>query len=138
MIRYNLKCDKGHDFDSWFAGAAAFDRLSASGHVTCPECGSCKVGKALMAPAVTHRTKTPALSAPRNPKEEALAALRTQIENNSDYVGLSFPAEARAMYEGKIPERAIHGEAKPEEARALLEDGIPVLPLPFTPTRKTN
>ncbi|WP_028028492.1 DUF1178 family protein [Gemmobacter nectariphilus] len=135
MIRYDLKCDKGHTFDSWFAGAAAYDRLAAAGHVACPDCGSTRVEKALMAPSLT---KDKALSAPRDPREEALADLRRQVEENSDYVGLSFAAEARAMHEGRIPERAIHGEAKLDEARKLIEDGVPVAPLPFMPARKTN
>lgn len=137
MIRYDLRCDKGHAFDSWFASAAAYDRLAAAGHVACPDCGSTKVDKALMAPAVSRAADRP-LTAPRDPREEALTELRRQVEENSDYVGLSFAAEARAMHEGRIPERAIHGEAKPDEARKLLEDGVPVLPLPFTPVRKTN
>lgn len=138
MIRYDLKCDKGHAFDSWFASAAAYDRLAAAGHVACPDCGSASVTKALMAPAVTQRSNDRALATPRDPKEAALAELRRKVEETSDYVGLSFAAEARAMHEGQIPERAIHGEAKPDEARKLIEDGVPVLPLPFVPTRKTN
>ncbi|GGE01068.1 hypothetical protein SAMN05421774_101300 [Gemmobacter megaterium] len=138
MIRYDLKCDKGHAFDSWFASAAAYDRLAAAGHVACPDCGSASVTKALMTPAVTQRSNDRALATPRDPKEAALAELRRKVEETSDYVGLSFAAEARAMHEGQIPERAIHGEAKPDEARKLIEDGVPVLPLPFLPTRKTN
>ncbi len=137
MIRYDLKCDRGHAFDSWFASAAAFDRLAAAGHVACPDCGSARVDKVLMAPAVARAADRP-LAAPRDPREEALSELRRQIEERSDYVGLSFAAEARAMHEGRIPERAIHGEAKPDEARKLIEDGVPVAPLPFLPARKTN
>lgn len=135
MIRYDLTCDQGHSFDSWFASAAAYDRLAAAGHVACPDCGSAKVAKALMAPAVGKRE---ALTAPRDPREAALAELRRRVEESSDYVGLSFAAEARAMHEGRIPERAIHGEANPDEARKLIEDGVPVAPLPFLPARKTN
>lgn len=137
MIRYDLTCDKGHAFDSWFASAAAYDRLAVAGHVACPDCGSVQVSKALMAPAVTRGTGR-ALTAPRDPREEALAELRRQVEENSDYVGLTFAQQARDMHEGRIPERAIHGEAKIEDARKLLEDGIPVAPLPFVPARKTN
>lgn len=137
MIRYDLTCDKGHAFDSWFASAAAYDRLAAAGHVACPDCGSAQVTKALMAPAVA-KGETRALTTPRDPREQALADLRRQVEENSDYVGLSFAQQARDMHEGRIPERAIHGEAKLEEAKKLLEDGIPVAPLPFVPARKTN
>lgn len=137
MIRYDLTCDQGHAFDSWFAGAAAYDRLTAAGHVACPDCGSVKISKALMAPSVVSRSDR-ALSAPRDPREEALAELRRKVEENSEYVGLSFAQEARAMHEGRSPERAIHGEARLEEARKLLEDGVPVAPLPFLPARKAN
>lgn len=137
MIRFDLICDQGHAFDSWFASSAAYDRLAASGHIACPDCGSTMVQKALMAPAVATRTVA-ALTAPRDARDRALAELRRRIEENSDYVGLSFAAEARAMHEGRAPERAIHGEASLDEARKLLEDGVPVAPLPFLPTRKAN
>jgi hypothetical protein len=137
MIRYDLTCDQGHAFDSWFASAAAYDRLAAAGHVACPECGSSRVAKALMAPSVVARPDR-SLTAPRDPREAALAELRARIEAESDYVGLSFAAEARAMHEGRAPTRAIHGEAKLEDARKLIEDGVPVAPLPFLPARKAN
>jgi hypothetical protein len=138
MIRYSLTCNQDHAFDSWFQSAAAWDRLAASGLVACAVCGSTKVTKALMAPALRGEVEPPALSGPRNDAEKALAALRAKIESESDYVGLSFAAEARAMHEGQMPERAIHGEARPDEARALLEDGVPIAPLPFRPRARTN
>jgi hypothetical protein len=137
MIRYSLTCDKGHDFDSWFQSAAAFDSLAAAGHVACAQCGSASVTKSLMAPAVRPTDKT-ALTAPQSELEQKLAALRQQVEENSDYVGLSFAAEARAMHEGRAPERSIYGEARLDEAKKLLEDGIPVAPLPFLPKAKAN
>ncbi|MFC3169844.1 DUF1178 family protein [Paracoccus fontiphilus] len=135
MIRYSLRCDQGHDFDGWFRSSEAFETMRAAGHAACTRCGSTKVEKSLMAPAV---------SAPRqagsdaNPVEAALNALRQQVEANSDYVGLKFADEARAMHEGRAPSRAIHGEARPEEARKLIEEGVPVAPLPFIPRQKTN
>lgn len=152
MIRYDLKCHEGHGFDSWFQSAAAYDRLAAAGHVACPSCGSVRIEKALMAPAIattgtitgTVQPDAPPglpsrpLSTPQDPREAALAALRREIEANSDYVGLSFAAEARAMHQGLVPERPIHGEARLEDARKLIEDGVPVAPLPFLPARKTN
>jgi hypothetical protein len=137
MIRYSLSCDKGHDFDSWFQSAAAYDTLAARGHVACALCGSTAVTKALMAPNVRPTDKT-ALAAPQTDLEQKLAALRQQVEENSDYVGLSFAAEARAIHEGTAPERAIYGEARLDEAKKLLEDGIPVAPLPFLPKRQAN
>ena len=148
MIRFSLKCDRDHGFESWFPSAAAFDSLKAAGHVACPVCGSAAVEKALMAPAVRPARKAaqgeaapparPGLREPANELEEALAALRRQVEENSEYVGMNFAAEARRIHAGDAPERAIHGEAKPDEARKLIEDGVPVAPLPFLPARKVN
>lgn len=137
MIRYDLKCDAGHAFDSWFRNSEEFDRLVGAGMVTCPQCGSAHVQKALMAPGVA-TSQEPGLRHPRTAQEEALAKMRAEIEANSDYVGLSFAAEARKMHAGETPARTIHGEAKPDEARALIEEGVPVMPLPFTPVRKVN
>jgi hypothetical protein len=137
MIRFRLCCEKGHEFDSWFASSGTFDRLLSDGAVACTLCGSTKVAKALMTPAVASGQEAP-LDAPRSAIEAALAALRREVEERSDYVGLSFAAEARAMHEGERPHRAIWGEARPDDARALIEDGIPVLPLPFVPRLKTN
>ena len=141
MIRYSLRCAEGHGFDSWFQSAAAYDRLAAAGHVSCPDCGGTKVEKAPMAPTVaTAPAPAPAgpLSTPANDREAALAALKREVEANSEYVGLSFAAEARRIHEGRSPERSIHGEAKADEARRLIEDGIPVAPLPFRPARRSN
>ena len=142
MIRYTLRCEAGHGFDSWFRNAEAFSTQSAAGLVACPSCGSTKVEKELMAPAVRPARKAaaarPDLSAPASELEEKLAALKKQIEENSEYVGMNFAAEARAIHSGDAPERAIHGEAKPEEARAMIEEGLPVAPLPFLPARKVN
>jgi hypothetical protein len=135
MIRYSLRCDQGHDFDGWFRSSDAFETMRAAGQVACTQCGSATVEKSLMAPAVAAAKQAePAV----NPVEAALQALRQQVEANSDYVGLKFADEARAMHEGRAPTRAIHGEAKLEEARKLIEDGVPVAPLPFIPRQKTN
>lgn len=148
MIRYSLSCDAGHGFESWFQSAAAWGTLQASEMINCPVCGSTKVEKALMAPTVRPaRNAAPAApdtparplsSPPVSEAEQAMAALRAKIEASSEYVGLNFAAEARAIHDGDAPERAIYGEAKPDEAKRLIEDGIPVAPLPFIPVRKTN
>ncbi len=95
------------------------------------------------APQPAESTPKPALTpgplgAPASAAEQALKELRTQVEANSDYVGKDFASEARAMHDGEAPERAIYGEAKVEEAKALIEDGVPVTPLPFSIGRKTN
>ncbi|MEP5762496.1 MAG: DUF1178 family protein [Litoreibacter sp.] len=140
MICFALICDKEHRFDSWFGSGDDFDKLERAGHVSCPECGSVNVKKSIMAPRVSkgdtlaHKP----LSEPTKPGEIELKKIREKIESSAENVGLSFAAEARAMHEGTAPERAIIGEAKPSEAKALLDEGIPVLPLPFTPTRKMN
>lgn len=149
MIQYSLKCDQDHSFTSWFQSAAAFDKLQAVGMVSCAICGSTDVKKSIMAPRVTTSrakaaepveapTPAPSLSEPATEVEKAFAAMREQVEKNSTYVGADFASEARAMHEGEAPERQIHGEAKPDEAKKLIEDGVPVMPLPFMNTRKTN
>lgn len=138
MIRYTLSCDNAHRFDSWFPSSGAFDRLAEGGHLACPDCGSSKVVKAPMAPAVATREDRPLSAPPADPRAEALERLRREVEAKSEYVGMRFAAEARAIHAGDAPERSIWGETKPEEARALIEDGVPVAPLPFLPTRKAN
>jgi hypothetical protein len=135
MIRYSLRCAHGHAFESWFQSAAAFDTLTARQAVTCIECGTAQVEKSLMAPSVATAAQ---LHQPKGDREAAVAALRRHVEENSDYVGLNFVTEARRMHAGELPERAIHGEARLDEARALLEEGVPVAPLPFLPARKVN
>ena len=148
MIKYSLICAEGHRFDRWFASAGAYETLRASGMVGCAVCGSPQVEKAMMAPTVkpsdTKAAEPPEpadprpLSAPASPAEQALAELRKRIETESDYVGRDFAREARAIHEGEAPRRSIHGEADAQEARSLIEDGVPVAPLPFAPRRKTN
>lgn len=167
MIRYSLRCAQSHDFESWFQSAAAFDRLAQEGHVTCPLCGDRDVVKALMTPSVmveprsrgtraeASETAGPMAPAPaasgRPPSggsphlrgtpsdlERQLAELRDKVERESDYVGLRFAAEARAMHDGTAPERPIWGEARADDARKLIEDGVPVAPLPFVPRRKAH
>ena len=132
MIRYTLKCDGEHEFESWFGSAEAFDRLVAHGEVTCPSCGSAQVDKALMAPRVGNRPARP------EPSAEKLAKLKAEVERNADYVGPDFAREARRIHDGSAPERAIYGEAHLGEARALVAEGVPILPLPFISQRKTN
>lgn len=145
MIKFTLKCDQDHQFDSWFQSAEAYEKLSHANMVTCAVCGSTKVTKAIMAPRVqASRTKT-ALTSPKNMRttpsplpEHALAALKKKVEETSEYVGTNFATEARDMHDGLAPERPIHGEAKLEDAKKLIDDGVPVLPLPFTPKRNVN
>ena len=144
MIRYTLKCSNKHQFDSWFADSSAFDKLVALDQVACAVCGSTNVEKSLMAPRVSTAVSVseptldvPTLSAPSHPLETEIKALRKKIEAEADYVGTSFVTEARAMHDGEADHRPIWGEAKIDDAKALVEDGVPVAPLPFGP-RKTN
>jgi len=138
MIRYHLQCENGHRFESWFSSSADYDRLESAGHLSCGVCGSSAVTKALMAPRVSVQDDPPPapekagpLSAPASPAEQALRALRRKIEAEAENVGRNFAHEARAMHDGEAPRRAIYGEARPDEARALVEDGVPVAPLPW-------
>ena len=139
MILYSLKCDQGHTFDSWFDGAQAFDKLAKANMLSCSVCGSSKVERAIMAPQVsTSRTKSIGpLSAPASPAEQAVADMRAKVEAESTDVGKNCATEARAMHDGETPHRSIVGEAKIEDAKALIDDGVPVVPLPWG-KKRTN
>ncbi|MEI4263222.1 DUF1178 family protein [Roseovarius sp. D0-M9] len=145
MIKFSLKCAQGHQFDSWFQSADAYDTLAARKMVACAICGATDVEKSVMAPSVragrgeaADPDQRHSLSAPATPAEQAMAELRRKVEAHSDYVGTDFVNQARQMHEGETPSRPIHGEAKLTEARKLIEDGVPVLPLPFRTSRKVN
>lgn len=141
MICFTLRCGRDHSFESWFTSSQAFDALAQAGHLACPICGDGQVGKGLMAPAIASKANDEApapLTQPQTDVEQAMAQMRQMIEANSDYVGMNFAAEARKIRLGEAPTRAIYGEAKADEARALLDDGIPVAPLPFMPRAKVN
>jgi hypothetical protein len=165
MIRYALVCDKRHEFESWFQNSSAYDKQVKRGLVTCPMCGSAKVEKAIMAPKLA-RTDTDAaamrtvaaevessaeatpIAAPEekapvamlSPQEQELRKklkeLRDHLTQNSDNVGAKFPEEARKMHYGEIEHRSIYGEASPDEAKALAEEGIPFHPLPILPDER--
>jgi hypothetical protein len=166
MIRYALVCAKGHSFESWFQNSAAYDKQAKRGLVECPVCGDSKVEKALMAPKLsgTKKRSAPALPAPvaeaaPAPAEAALAAsetaspvammspqerefraklkeLREHITKNADDVGRQFPEEARKMHYGEVEYRSIYGEASPQEAQDLHEEGIEFHPLPILPDER--
>jgi hypothetical protein len=148
MIRYALICDRRHEFESWFGDSAAYDKQATRGLVTCPTCGSAKVEKAIMAPNVsrTRKSKTDAVpsltEAPSpvamiSPQEREirgkLKELREHLTKNADNVGPKFPEEARKMHYGETEHRSIYGEASPEDAKALLDEGIEFHPLPVLP-----
>lgn len=154
MIHYALRCDGGHAFDGWFASSAAYDRQREAGAVTCPHCGTAAVDRALMAPAIAKGTAGGAAKEPEflPPAAEgpnavmdggtddraarmraALRAMRQAVVENGVDVGRSFPEEARRIHYGEAEPRGIYGQAEIAEAKALLEEGIAVLPLPVLP-----
>ncbi|MBP7243114.1 DUF1178 family protein [Amaricoccus sp.] len=136
MIRYALRCAEGHSFDSWFASGAELDRLQGAALLSCAVCGDARVEKDLMAPRV--RTAGGELTGPASASEQALAELRRRVEATSENVGRDFPDEARRIHAGEAEARPIIGEARPSEARALIDEGIPIAQLPWSRDRKTN
>lgn len=137
MIKYALQCDQAHQFEGWFGSSADYDDQAARGLVECPVCGSHGVSKQIMAPAVTGtkaQRAAPAVDAKtREMMMTAMTEVRRHVEDNFDYVGDAFAKEARAIHEGASEDRGIYGEARPDEVKALREDGIGVAPLPPDP-----
>ncbi|MEZ5958017.1 MAG: DUF1178 family protein [Hyphomonadaceae bacterium] len=129
MIRYDLRCDNGDEFEAWFGSIADYDKQAEAGLVECPHCGSKHVTKAPMAPAVRTARKKAAQSE-RAVAMAMAAKVREHIKDNFDYVGDKFADEARKMHSGESEERAIWGEATPEQAQELADEGIPASPLP--------
>jgi hypothetical protein len=164
MIRYTLACERGHSFESWFQNSTAYDKQVKHGLVACPICYSSKVEKAIMAPRLSGARKrddgptasepsapapapSPALApeaptpvAMMSPQErefrKKLKELREHLTQNADYVGRKFPEEARKMHYGEIERRSIYGEASPDQAKELHEEGIEFHPLPVLPDER--
>jgi hypothetical protein len=138
MIRYTLRCHRDHDFEAWFRSSADYDRAAKAGKNACPTCGSTKVEKAPMAPAVgrTAEADTMTLAVP-DPRQiamrEALKELRRRVTENADYVGDRFADEARKIHYNEVEPRGIYGEATSEEAKSLAEEEIEFYPLPPSP-----
>jgi hypothetical protein len=140
MIRYNLRCDGGHTFESWFQSSSAYDSQVKRKLVTCAVCGSANIEKAIMAPRIVgskkHGSAAPADSSTSATMAEGrelraeLKQLHDHLVKNADNVGTRFPKEARKMHYGDIEHRPIYGEASPEEARSLIEEGVEVGSLP--------
>ena len=160
MIRYALICERGHDFESWFKDSAAYDKQAKRGLVICPQCGSAKIEKAIMAPRISATAKkrrapieapaptaeapaapaTPAPVAMISPQEQEfrtkLKELRDHLTKNADNVGTKFPEEARKMHYGETEHRSIYGVATPEDVEELSEEGIEFHPLPILPDER--
>lgn len=139
MIVYDLLCDAAHRFEAWFGSSGDYDDQLQRGLLCCPICGSAKVGKAVMAPAVPAKSnqKGSAQSLANDDPMARLLMLQRAFEAGSDYVGDRFAAEARAIHEAG-ESRSVHGEATPDEVKALREDGIALLPLPFRPRARSD
>lgn len=129
MIRYDLRCENGDEFDAWFGSMYDYDKQAAAGLIECPHCASTKVEKAPMAPAV-HTARKQSERKERAVAMAMAAKVREHIKDNFDYVGPRFADEARKMHQGETEERAIWGEATPQEVQALADEGIPAAPLP--------
>lgn len=136
MIRYDLKCSQGHEFDSWFGSSADFDKLTNLGMISCVTCGSADVQKAIMAPRVTKAISNP-ISSPILTAAQIVQQLRTKVEASAENVGTEFANEARRIHQGDAPARPIIGEAKVEDAKALIDEGVEITPLPWG-KRKVN
>lgn len=159
MIRYKLQCNKNHEFEAWFGSSTAYDRQAKRGHVECPQCGSKKVTKALMAPGVATSEKrergreqlpvpvaqaTEVAAAPEAAERtqlqqkflQVMREIRREVESKAEYVGPKFAEEARKIHHEETQARGIWGEATLEEARELVEEGIDCLPLPPLPEDK--
>ncbi len=150
MIHYQLQCREAHGFDGWFRDSAAFEAQAARGLIACPTCGDTNVARALMAPALAKGAALPAPLPPPQPapagKPVAVAGggmpdhlramlqrMRAEVERTCDYVGADFADEARRIHSGESEKRGIYGEATPEQAEALAEDGIEVARIPWVP-----
>ena len=156
MIHYQLRCDAGHPFESWFRSSETFESQSLAGLIECPNCGSVAVVRGLMAPAIVKRAKGRAPQPVASPEpaasestevmasnlpgtpmpamlRAALQRMRAEVERNCDHVGPRFAEEARAMHRGEAPERAIYGDTTPDQAEALADEGIEVARIPWLP-----
>jgi len=162
MMTYKLRCAAGHGFEGWFRSSADFERQTARTLLSCPVCGSRAIEKAIMAPAVVtgrQQARQPALAhaavgtrpaSEAEPRQEVLPAVTTSeahtakllammrqiqahVEKNFENVGQRFAEEARKMHHGEIDHRDVYGQATMAEAKELIEEGVPVLPLPKLP-----
>jgi hypothetical protein len=141
MIRYDLICTDGHAFDGWFSDSSAYDTQAKRGLVACTVCGSAKVEKQLMAPGIASKSNKndvqPMAAGPLDPRAKAMMDMMRQFRKaateNAEYVGPRFAEEARKIHYKESEERGIYGEASAGDAKALVEEGIEVHPLPRLP-----
>jgi hypothetical protein len=137
MIRFSLLCQNEHSFDGWFRNSDDFEKQRKRGLIACPDCGATGVEKALMAPSVSTGRKREKMALAMNVEQKKalaqLKALSEKLRENADYVGDKFAEEARKIHFGETDPRGIYGEATPEEAKGLAEDGVEFMPIPVFP-----
>jgi len=145
VIVFDLKCSGDHVFEIWFKSSGAYEEQRAQGLIACPFCGDVAVTKAVMAPAVSPKgnkatEKAPAGADAFKAALAAMAQLQAKQLESSQWVGKAFAEKARAMHQGEAPEAPIHGQATLQEAKALVEEGVPVAPLlvPVVPPEARN
>jgi hypothetical protein len=143
VIAFDLRCAATHVFEAWFGSSAAYEEQRAGGLIACPLCGDTDVAKAVMAPNIAAKgNQAPAVPDAAAMKAAFAAIQQAQAEalKSSEWVGVQFADKARAMHSGKTPSAPIHGQATREEARALVEEGVPVAPLlvPVVPPEARN
>jgi hypothetical protein len=133
MIHFSLHCDDDHEFEGWFRSNDDFDAQVQKQLVSCPVCGSDKVGKALMAPSVATGRQKEKIAIAMSKMASELREMAKKVRENSDYVGSDFAEQARKIHFGEAEQRGIYGEATRDEVEALVDDGVDVMPLPVFP-----
>lgn len=143
MIVFDLKCGTGHVFEAWFGSSADYESQRERALIACPMCGDSAIDKAVMAPNVAAKGNRRSDGAGKpDPKQliAAIAEAQAKMLEGSQWVGVAFADKARAMYLGEEAHAPIHGQATAEETKALIEEGVPVapLPLPVVPPEQRN
>ena len=135
MIKYNLKCQNHHEFESWFSNSAEFDKLNKKKLLECIYCSSKKINKSIMAPMISNSKnkdeKIKIINKDLKNEKDELLKLRTYIEKNFDYVGRDFSRKVREVYYDKKSKKAIYGTTTSEERKELAEEGIDLLSIPW-------
>jgi hypothetical protein len=143
VIVFDLRCAGGHVFEAWFGSSSAYEQQRSAGQLSCPLCGANEVEKAVMAPSIPakgNRRADPPSPLAVKAALKMLADRQAKALASSEWVGSSFATRARAMHDGTEPDAPIHGQATVAEAKALVEDGVPIaaLPLPVVPPEVAN
>lgn len=135
MIVFDLKCGQDHRFQAWFRNGETYEAQAAAAEIACPTCGDTKVAKAPMAPKLVKALGDSPDRAAQVAGEmrRLLGELRDHVEKTADYVGERFPEEARRIHYGETEARPIYGEASPDEAESLKEEGVEVARIPWLP-----